>query len=165
MNENVIRYKIKNFYCDKCNMQYPLRFKIKEISEEYIYELIDLTLPLEETDFLVLESLNYREDKAKIIYIVKFDKKLEIPIGRKEKDENNNIINDFIDNDISISGIHAILKKDKSGNIIIEDKSSKYGTSVLIKGNIKLREDIINFQIGKSYISARLINDDEKKLK
>ena len=53
LNENVIRYKIKNFYCDKCNMQYPLRFKIKEISEEYIYELIDLTLPPKETDFLV----------------------------------------------------------------------------------------------------------------
>ena len=144
-------------------MQYPLGFKILDISDNILY-LFDLSIVPQKKEFLILESLNYRDDKAKIIYIVKFNNKLvseEIRIGRNEMDEKNNLINDFSDNDDSISRIHAILKKDKSGNIIIEDKSSTFGSSVLIKGNIKLREEKINFQIGSSYISAYLINDEK----
>ena len=162
LNKNVIRYKYADFCCDKCKLQYPTRFSICKISDD-IYELINLDIPSKETDFLILESLNYREDNAKILYIVKFDSKLEINIGRTDKDENGKI-NDFIDRDGSISSSHAVLKKDENGNIILEDKNSTYGTSVLIKGNIKLREENTNFQIGKSYISASLIDDIDDTL-
>lgn len=152
-NKKVIRYKYNKFYCDKCKMQYPLRFKIFET----IYELIDLTID-KETDFIILESL-YREDKAKVVYIIKFDKTLnneEINIGRQDN------LNDFIDTEGSISRFHAVLKKDKRGNIIIDDKKSTYGTCVLIKENIKLREEKIHFQIGRSYISACLNGNENK---
>ena len=38
----------------------------------------------------------------------------------------------------------------------IEDRSSTYGTLVLIKGNIKLKEKKVCFQVGKSLVAAEL---------
>ena len=162
---NVIKYEYQKFFCQKCNTQYPLRFRISENIYE-LYELIDLDINPQEVDYIILESLNNITDKTKILYLVIFngeDANNEIYIGRIK--ENNGIKNDFIinedkkDKDKTVSRIHAVLKKDKNGNIIIEDKNSTFGTSVLIKGNnIKLREEKIYFQIGRSYISARLID-------
>ena len=112
-------------------------------------------------DFIILESLNRKnEDKAKVVYKVIFDEKLdveEIHIGR---DKN---INDFIEPDESVSKIHGIFKKYKNGNIIIEDKNSKYGSYVLIKKSIKIIEEPINIQIGRSYVASNLIIDKNKK--
>ena len=153
-NKNVIKYICENFYCNECKIHYPLRFKISE----KIYELIDLINPPPKTDFIMLESLNNKQNNTKILYTVKFNNALsdeKIYIGSLE--QNNKIKNDIIDDELS--QVHAELKYDKKkGNIIIEDKGSTFGSSVLIKGNIKLTKEKINFQIGRSYFSANLIN-------
>ena len=41
----------------------------------------------------------------------------------------------------------------------MENLSEKFGTLILIKGNIKMKEKKIHIQVGKSYIQAYLKND------
>ena len=125
--ETVKTFMFKQFNCDICLKPYRLRFRIPEFDK--IYELIDLTLP-EEIDYICLESLDYI------------------------KDNNNN--NDIIDNDISISKEHALLRINKNnGNLFLEDKNSKFGTLVLVRGNVKIKEEQTYFQIGKIYMEVK----------
>ena len=73
--------------------------------------------------------------------------------------------NDIIDTDISVSRKHAVMKYNKeTGGLFLENLSEKFGTLVLIKGNIKMNDKKIHFQVGKSYIVANLVNElDENK--
>ena len=151
--QTVITYICNNFNCKTCNKPYPLRFRIPEYDR--IYELIDVNRP-SEFDYIILESLDFIKDNSinnlKIIHVVTL-KEDEINIGR-----NNS--NDIIDRDISISRKHAILKFNKnSGKLYLENLSEKFGTLILIKGNIKMKEKKIHIQVGKSYIQAYLKND------
>ena len=70
--------------------------------------------------------------------------------------------NDIVDINSSVSRNHAILKYNKNnGNLTIEDRSSTFGTLVLIKDNIKMKEKKICFQVGKSLVTAGLIEKME----
>ena len=143
-------YICNKFNCEVCLSPYPLRFRIPEFNK--IYELIDLTMP-SELDYIILESLDYIKDNAnlKTVHIVKLNGD-EIYIGRYET-------NDIIDNDISVSRNHAIMRYNKdNGKIILENLSEKFGTLVLVKGNIKMKEKKIHLQVGKSYIVANVVN-------
>ena len=55
----------------------------------------------------------------------------------------------------------AIKYNKENGNLILENRSEKFGTLVLIRGNIKLNEEKINFQIGSSLISANITSNYE----
>lgn len=142
-------YVCQRFNCEVCLTPYPLRFRIKEYNK--IYQLIDYNLP-SELDYIVLESLDYIKEhmNLKIVHVVQLvDEK--ISIGR-------NFINDIIDTDISVSRNHAVLKYNKeNGKLIVENRSEKFGTLILIKGNIKMKEKKIGFQVGKTYITANII--------
>ena len=97
-----------------------------------------------------MESLNFirNENKnEKTLFIVKLVNKQNITIGSRNAD--------IIDDIGLISKSHAIIKYD-NGNVIISNKSQSYGTFVLIKGNIKMKKEEINFQIGNSYITAKV---------
>ena len=104
---------------------------------------------------MILESLTYIKDKKnyKNIYVIKLTGD-EISIGRNNK-------NDIIDIDISVSRFHASLKFNKEkGNITLENKS-KFGTSILVKNNIKLTDNKkIYLQVGRSFITA--VQKDDK---
>ena len=105
----------------------------------------------EETDYICLESLDFinYNNNIKSIHIVKLNDR-EINIGRK-------IHNDIINNDISISKEHAILRYDKdNGNLFLQNRSKKFGTLVLVRGNIKIKEGKVYFQIGNTYISVEV---------
>ena len=146
--KTVTTYRCEKFNCDICLKPYHLKFRIPEFDK--IYELIDLNLP-EETDYIFLESLDYIKDNnnIKILHIVRLIDE-EITIGRQD-------YNDIIDNDISISRKHAILRCDKNnGNLFLEDTNGKFGTLVLVRGNIKITEEKTYFQSGKSYISMEV---------
>ncbi len=146
--KTVKTYIFQKFNCDSCLKPYNSRFRIPEFDK--IYELIDLTLP-EESDYIYLESLDYIRDNEniKIIYIAQLIDQ-EITIGRQD-------YNDIIDNDTSISREHALLRYNKNnGNIFLEDKNGKYGTLVLVRGNIKIKKEKTFFQIGNTYISMEL---------
>ena len=98
-----------------CLKPYHLRFRIPEFDKTY--ELIDLNLP-EETDYFCLESLNYIKDNNnnnKTVQIVQLNDE-EINIGR-------NNFNDIIDNDLSVSREHAVLKYNKDNRtLFLENK-------------------------------------------
>ena len=146
-------YICPKFNCEVCLAPYPLRFRIKEYNK--IYELIDYNIP-PVLDYIVLESLDYiKEDKNyKMIHVVQL-KEDKISIGR-------NFTNDIIDPDLSVSREHAVLNYNKEkGNITIENRSKKFGTLVLIKGNIKMKQKKIGFQVGNSYITACLAEKNE----
>ena len=147
----VTSYSCNKFNCEVCEQPYPLKFSIKfnKDSEPIIYNLIDgLELP-ENTNYLIMESLTYVKEKKNLknIFVVKLSNN-EITIGRNDK-------NDIVDDDISVSRFHAIMKfNQESGQVTIVNKS-KYGVLVLIKDNLKLIDDEnIYIQIGKSYINV-----------
>ena len=154
-NENltVKTYICNKFNCDVCCKPYPLRFRIPEFDRTY--ELIDLTVPLE-FDYIILESLDYIKERynLKTVHIVYLNED-EIKIGRNDE-------NDIIDTDISVSRRHAMLKFHKdTGKLNLINISEKFGTLILIKGNIKMKENDIHFQVGKSYIKAQLKDEDD----
>ena len=146
--KTVTTYRCEKFNCDKCLKPYPLRFRIPEFNK--IYKLIDLIFP-EETDYICLESLDFPKDnnKIKTIHIAKIiDEEIAIGAGNS---------NDIIDNDISISSEHALLRYNKNkGKLFLEDKNGKSDTLVLVRGNIKIIEEKTFFQNGNTNISFEL---------
>ena len=152
LKETVTTYTFSKFNCDICKTPYPIRFRIPDFDK--IYNLVDLNLP-QETNYFVLESLDYikEENNIKTIHVVQLYDDY-ITLGRANT-------NDIQNNDISFSREHAIIKFDKlNGNLILENKSEKFGTLVLVRGNIKMKEKNINLQIGKSYITLNLISKE-----
>jgi len=148
--KTVTTYTCKNFNCNICLKPYKLRFRIPEIGK--IYELIDLTLP-EELDYICFESLDYIKDNKNIktVHIAQLTDE-EINIGR-------NNYNDIIDDDTSVSRDHAVLKYDRfNQNLFLENKNGRYGTLVLVRGNIKVNEEKTYIQIGNIKISMELTN-------
>ena len=151
--KNVIIYQYSKFKCDKCSYQYPTRFRIKDIkNQEIIFMLIDLKDFTSNIDYIILESLDDLKNESKTIYIIKFNdnENINIKIGRDAK-------NDFVIDDSFVSKKHAEIKYNKDNKqLILENKSKSYGTTVLIKGNIKMKKKDINFQVGRSYIKAKM---------
>lgn len=106
-------------------------------------------------NYIILESLDYikEQNNLKYIHVVKLNED-EIKIGRGDK-------NDIKDMDISVSKEHAILKFNKeTGKLHLVNLSKKFGTLILIKGNIIIKEKPIHIQVGKSYIQAKLIKNN-----
>ena len=70
-------------------------------------------------------------------------------------------------NDISVSRSHASLKYNAStGKLLLKDLKSKFGTLVLLKRPIEIKEAKIHLQIGRTYIEASLMGMKEfEKLK
>ena len=148
--KTVTTYRCEKFNCDICLKPYPLRFRIPKFNKTY--KLIDLNFP-EEADYICLESLDYIKNKnnIKILHIIQLEGE-KIYIGRS----NNN---DIVENDISISREHAIFIYNKNnGNLILVDQNSKFGSLVLVRGNIKLRKIKTFFQIGKTFISIKFLD-------
>ena len=158
-SKNVISYKCKGFICKKCECQYPYKFNINNKD----YTLIDLKIP-EQEDYIILENLSpiiEKKKNIKNIFVVNLTNK-EITIGRNL---NNDII---IDEDNNISRDHCLLKYDKeNGYLTIVDKSA-FGTSVLIKGNIKIElYKKLYLQIGNVFTKAEynekeVLEEDDK---
>ena len=124
LKKTVTTYTCSKFNCDICLKPYKLRFSIPEFDRTY--ELIDLNLP-KETDYFCLESLDFIKDNNNIkkVHIVKLNDE-EINIGRAN-------YNDIIDEDISVSSDHAVLKYNKNNqSLFLENKNGKYGTLVLV---------------------------------
>ena len=107
---------------------------------------------------MILESLECvkEKDNIKRIHVIQLTED-EIYIGR-------NGINDVIDEDLTVSRNHAILKYNRAeGEVVLENRSETYGTLVLIKGNIKMKSKNLNLQIGNSFITVNL-KPNEKEL-
>lgn len=67
-------------------------------------------------------------------------------------------------NDISVSRTHAsITFNPTNGKICIRDLKSKFGTLVLLKNRIQVREKKIHLQIGRTYLEIGTTQGKEKK--
>jgi hypothetical protein len=142
---------IENIECPICKEQYPLKFKYKNENDSKIKNLIEEYKEPEDEDYMVLESLDYYIDEkiCKTIHIIKLTNE-NISIGRDPE-------NDLIEKDISISRFHAVLKYNKmTSKISIVNKSKKFGTLVLIKKPLKILDEKIHLQVGRSYIVGKL---------
>ena len=75
----------------------------------------------------------------------------ELTIGRGHE-------SDVRINDISVSRKHAILKYNvDEGTLLLRDLKSKFGTLILIKKPLQIKEKRIHLQIGRTYIEGWLM--------
>lgn len=146
---------LKSFECNECRQQFPLKFKYE--NSDKIYSLYDYEPP-KNCDYMILESLDCKENEAyvKYIHIVKLIKEY-ITIGRDTDNDINN-------KNITISRKHALFRYDKeNGRISLQNSSSKYGTLVLVRKPIKVLDEFIYLQNGRTFIGACLKNKEELK--
>ena len=134
-----------------------VRFKI--FGKKDVFDLIEIERP--DCDYIILESLNQMKDNCNIksIHVIKLTGE-NITIGRGHE-------SDVRINDISVSRSHACLKYDSNtGGLLLRDLRSKFGTLVLLKRPLTIKERKIHLQIGRTYIEASLMNmKDFEKLK
>ena len=85
-------------------------------------------------------SINFNK---KLIYIVSFDTKDKITIGRSQS-------SDLKISDVTISRIHSVLLRTKDNKILIKDACSKFGTLILLQSKkILINDKILSIQKGK----------------
>ena len=151
-------YNIKSFNCEICKTPYPFKFKLNGIEKPF--ELIELEKPIG-CDYIVLESLNQMKENCNIksIHVIQLGND-ELIIGRGHE-------SDIRINDISVSRSHAKLRYNiESGTILLRDLKSKFGTLILIKKPLEIKEKKIHIQIGRTYIEGWLMGIEEfNKLK
>ena len=154
-----------NIFCSECEKSLPLKFKIKGKEKENNYELFKFDVP-EEGDYLIFQSLDYLDryqDYQKSVHIRELKEKdniINITIGRDGKN---------IDNDIKLvtessSREHAYIEYNKEKKyLLLKNKSRKNDSLVLIKNILIINKNLINLQIGKVSVEAKLIEEDEFK--
>jgi hypothetical protein len=156
--KNVISYECKNFNCETCNRPYSYKYEIKdENGDKELISLIDIKVPEEYINYIILESLTFihHSENEKNIFVVKLNDE-EITIGKDNKC-------DIVDLNKTISREQAILKFNKdNGNLNLINKG-RYGTLVLIKNNVKLKvNEKIYIQMENTNIKAEVKEDNEK---
>ena len=147
--KTVKSYNIKSFNCEICKTPYPFKFKLNGIEKPF--ELIELEKPVG-CDYIVLESLNQMKENCNIksIHVIQLGTD-ELIIGRGHE-------SDIRINDISVSRSHAKLRYDmENGTILLRDLKSKFGTLILIKKPLQIKEKKIHIQIGRTYIEGWLM--------
>ena len=146
--KTVKSYNIKSFNCEICKTPYPFKFKLNGIDKPF--ELIELDKP-GDCDYIILESLNQMKENCNIksIHVIQLTGE-ELTIGRGHE-------SDVRINDISVSRKHAILKYNDDGTLLLRDLKSKFGTLILIKKPLKIKEKKIHLQIGRTYIEGWLM--------
>ncbi len=147
--KTVKSYNIKSFNCEICKTPYPFKFKLNGVEKPF--ELIDLQKPVD-CDYIILESLNQMKENCNIksIHVIQLTGD-ELTIGRGHE-------SDVRINDISVSRSHAKLKYNQTeGTLLLRDLKSKFGTLILIKKPLKIKERKIHLQIGRTYIEACLM--------
>ena len=148
--KTVKSYYLQNFNCEICKAPYHNKFKIKDLDKTF--ELIDIEKPNEE-NYLVLESLNQVKNNSnnKSIHVAKLTGD-DLILGRNSQ-------SDIFVREISVSRNHSLIKYNSNdGKILIRDYKSKFGTLVLVKRPLVIKDQKICLQIGCSYIAAHTKN-------
>ena len=104
----------------------------------------------------MFESLNQLKENCNIksIHVIKLTNDI-IEIGRGHEC-------DVRINDISVSRVHALLKYDTvTGRLLIRNLKSKFGTLVLLKKPLIIKDKKIDLQVGRTFIEAGLISKNE----
>ena len=131
--------------CEICKEKFPEM--VYDITNEKSYQIYNpekfiTSLNNIYHNYVIFESFELINHK-KIIYVVSFDIKNKITIGRSQSSDMKII-------DVTISRIHSILLRTKENKILIKDANSKFGTLILLQSkNILINNKILSIQIGK----------------
>jgi len=127
-------YFWKNLECELCKTPFPNYVKppgenTEEISLHVVqYQKPDVVLN-RDPHYLVLESITHVS--SKVIHVVNMMNTESAKIGRGHEV-------DVRITDISVSRLHALIKKTSKGYFYIQDNNSKFGSLALVKNPILL---------------------------
>ena len=95
--------------------------------------------------YIILDSLSFEKNSPSYRYIGKFTKN-ELKIGR-------GIDMDLIMNDLSISRNHCHLELTNSGEVLLKDVNSKFGTLILVQSKKLeiLEHQTLTIQVGRTF--------------
>jgi len=149
--KTVKTHKLEDFYCKKCMIPYPIKFRIEENNFRDIFDLFNFgKIPY--LNYIMLESLGHKNKDGgyqKTVYIIKLTEDV-IKIGRNKD-------NDVIIDDPSIKDFHAEIKFNKiNKKILFENKSDKPDVAVLIKKPLKMNNKKIHLQCGRTFFEAEI---------
>ena len=102
-------------------------------------------------NYIILDSITPKNtDDNKFRFLVKFNENNIIKIGRGPEMQ-------LMLNDISVSRNHCQLVINDDGDVILEDKNSRFGSLVLIQEEIEiLKGQKLNVQVGTNYLTLSL---------
>ena len=145
-NENCIYYIFNQIYCELCKENFPDYVKV----DDTIYSIWDFS-ESKFKNFICLDSLPFNGKKS--IYIISFDKKNLIRIGRCHE-------NDLKISDVTVSRFHCQLLKTSNNNFILEDCNSKFGSLIYLNcQNLKIFPySNLPIQIGRTYLEFSIRN-------
>lgn len=133
-------YYWKTLECELCKTAFPNT--VKTSSQKNIIDLRVIQYETPEFDgvdnphYIVLESVS--ANTSKVVHVLNLVGTDEIKVGRGHD-------TDMRVTDISVSRLHALIKKSAKGFFYIEDNNSKFGTLALIKSPIMLKFKEKNF--------------------
>lgn len=161
-DDQVITYSWKAFHCELCKSKYQESLP-NPMSPDQRIQLFEISKP--QSNYIVLESFiseasgvnapNAAAEQSqtwqKNLHVINFNKDAlsdeqlsQVTIGRGTD-------NDLRVTDISVSRLHAFIKRSQSGDYFITDNSSKFGTLVQLQTPMLLSDKYAyNFQAGRS---------------
>ena len=149
--KTVTTYIIKDFYCQKCMIPYPIKFRIDESNSKEPFDVFDIDKK-RYPNYIMLESLGHKNESGgyqKTVYIIKLTENV-IKIGRKKD-------NDIIIDDPSIKDYHAEIKFNNANKtILLENQTDKPDIAVLIKNPLKMNDKKIHLQCGRIFFEAKI---------
>ena len=143
---------INTLECEICKEKFPeMAFDLnnKKPYEIYNPEYFITSLSDLYHNYAIFESFELINQR-KIIYIISFDTKNSITIGRSQS-------SDMKITDVTISRIHSILLRTRDNKLMIKDANSKFGTLILLQAkNIFINDKILSIQIGKILLNMHM---------
>ena len=140
--------------CEICKEKFPeIVFNINKKKTYQVYKPDDIVPSLNNifNNYIIFESFELFNQK-KLIYIISFDEKNTITIGRGQD-------SDVRLTDVTVSRIHSMILRTNENKIMIKDAGSKFGTLILLQTKkIIISNKILSLQIGKLYLNLYIQN-------
>jgi hypothetical protein len=144
-------YMWKDLECELCHQSLPDVF----LHDNQEISLVDIVKP--KTPYLILETMPENKDIRKVYYVATVtedNKECLLKLGRKS-DCHVKI------NDISVSRLHAMIKL-HNGKFLLENGFSKFGTLLLLRGEVPLHKEYgTSVQIGRTVLAFDLATKEE----
>ena len=135
--------------CEICKEKYPeIVFDLIKKKTYQVYKPEDFFSFIKNiyNNYIIFESFELINQK-KIIYIISFDEKNVISLGRGQDC-------DARLGDVTVSRLHSLIVRTKENKIMIKDAGSKFGTLILLQAKkVLLNNKILSIQIGKLYLN------------
>jgi len=148
-NERCKQLLFSKINCEICQGKIPeIVFDINKKKTYQVYKPEDIFSFINNlyNNYIILESFELINLK-KIIYIISFDEKNSISIGRGQDC-------DVRLADVTVSRMHSQFLRTKDNKIIIKDAGSKFGTLILLQAKkVLIKNKILSIQIGKIYLN------------